>query len=228
MPRTPSRLATWVLGLVALFMPLGRAVECFGQADDGEAKPISGEQQTTIVPGRLAPSRSFRPILIPDDRKAELVRGMVPVRKADFLDKWRRLQLMDQSRRIEARVESSVYRATLQGNTWIDGEAELVVESIQKDQAVMLPLGRVSLALSNARWAKEKHNPPHWGASRNGDSWLLVEGRREFLFDWSFRGVGNAVGETEFRFELPASLNNTLELTTPAGVQLRSNAGIVR
>ena len=207
----------------------GQAAGANDGAADGSTR-LSGAENRAIDSGAesTGQTRSFRPILIPDERKAELVRDMVPIRKDLFLEKWRRLQLANRAKPIEARIKSAVYRANLEGDTWIDGEAQLKVESIRADSPAMLPLGRISLALSNARFVDEQFNPPEWGAAPDGNSWLSVEGRGEFLIDWSFRGVRNAVGETEFEFELPASLNTTLELTAPAGVELRSDAGIVR
>lgn len=169
--------------------------------------------------------KSYRPILVPDSRKADLVRGHVPIRKERFHRLWSKLAARREAARMQSRVTQAVYDATLQDDGWVNGNAALNVEPLAGDDS-LLTMGRLSLAGRNWRW-REQNDPPVIGADAQGRIHLLTPQTDVFEFDWTLRGEETAVGETEFVFRLPPTLSSVLQLTTPPGVSLRCESGIV-
>jgi hypothetical protein len=112
-------------------------------------------------------------------------------------------------------VTSAAYRATLVDPDLLRGEARLQI-SRTGDQAVLISLAPLSLAISEPRW--DDDTKATIGVRPSGKQALLVDRDGTLIFDWSLRGRRDSAGSLLFALELPASALGHLDLEVPASI----------
>ncbi len=216
--RAMIRASVWLL----LFASLGGA---WPHVDTTRAQDAHDESTATIAD---APTLRFRRVYVPQDLKAELVRGYIPVKEEEFQ---RLLKLLQSSAaapvEADARIVQAEYFARLDHNQLVAGEARLDVAH-QSDATVALSLDSCGLAITDPVWQESPPRPATLGLAADGKLSVLVEQPAQLFFPWSLRGTRDPIGTVDFDVRLPACPTNSLTLDLPAGSVPIVDRGIVR
>ena len=113
-----------------------------------------------------------------------------------------------------AAVTSARYRARLEGDRLVDGEAELAIAHLAEGDAA-LPLEPWSLALDAARWVDDPSRPVRLGATDEGKLVAVVDRPGRLHLTWSLRVPRDAAGVRSFLWEAPAGPASSLTLDLP-------------
>src|SRR3954462_7958371 len=96
---------------------------------------------------------TFRRVYVPEDSLNTQIRGLLPMKRAEFE---RRIELLQAAGRsiagqAPARIAEAAFRARLSGHTMVDGTAELYIVK-DGDEPVFLALEPCNLMLESAAW----------------------------------------------------------------------------
>ncbi|NQT12077.1 MAG: hypothetical protein HQ582_04985, partial [Planctomycetes bacterium] len=125
-----------------------------------------------------------------------------------------------------AAVVSAVYKARLEGDALVDGDAALEVVHSAEGRVTM-PLDPCGLAIDGPSWAGDGEPAALVGLGVDKGLEVLVERAGRLGFDWSLRGHRDAAGEITFQWEVPACPSNQLVLELPERVVPLPEHGIV-
>src|SRR5436305_620854 len=144
------------------------------------ADRVAAMLQLVLVGGLTAdetPSPlTFRRVYVPEDSLNTQIRGLLPMKRAEFE---RRIELLHAAGRsiavqAPARIEEAAFRARLSGQQLVDGTAEL---NIVKDgeEPVFLMLEPCNLMLESAAWTAPAPRPAVLGVDAAGQLRCVVE-----------------------------------------------------
>jgi hypothetical protein len=174
------------------------------------------------------PPLRFRRVYVPQDLKAELVRGSIPVKEEEFQ---RLLKLLQSSSaapaEADARIIQAEYSARLEQDELVAGEARLDVAH-QSDAAVSLSFDSCGLAIADPVWEETPPRPAIIGLAADGKLNVLVEKPSRLVFPWTLHGTRDPFGAVDFDVRLPACPTNKLTLDLPAGTTPIVDRGLVR
>ena len=172
-----------------------------------------------------APLR-YRRVLVPEQEVDRVVRGLLPMRRDEFD---RRLRLLEAAagtgQASSARIASATYRARLEGDALVGGQAELVITH-DSTGPVLLDLAEVDLALRDARWSGAGGRAAQLGIDQAGKLGCLVEESGTLSASWSLQGQREQRGDLSFQFHLPPCPLTQMVLTLPPDLTLRAQGAI--
>jgi hypothetical protein len=198
---------------------------------------VVGPQLVGAQPGpsSLAPAVDtqrplrFRRVLVPQKAIADFTRGSMVMKREEFDRFLDRLGEGDRSPPgHKGWIRSAEYQATFSAGELVSGLAVLNIEHPSLAPA-LLSLAPCGLAMGAATW----HRPEAVlgatvGTHATGDLVVLVPASGGQLhFPWSLRGETNSWGETRFELLLPQAPINRFILDLPAGIEPRSDRGLI-
>jgi hypothetical protein len=135
-----------------------------------------------------------------------------------------------------ATLSSAVYRATLRGEQFSGGTAEL---EIKRKSSVEGPattewvrLSPCSLALGTPTWkptgTQTTAEVATWGQDDKGELLLAAPKDGTLQLPWSLRGRRDERSQVKFEFDLPPAARQRLELRLPRQLRLTSETATVR
>ncbi len=175
------------------------------------------------------PPLRFRRVYAPADRLKDWPRDnlrYVPVDAAEF----ERLAALAQAQAGEAALPpcplaEARYRARLEGDTLVDGEAVLRFAPAPSHRARWV-LEPWNPAVSEALWTTNPPEPATLLAAGDGKLAVLAHPSRSLRLLWSLRGTRDPEGMLEFAFHLPPCPLARLELDLPKDLQPVIESGL--
>lgn len=181
-------------------------------------------------PAEAPPGVSVRRIYAPADRMDQWPLGAqryLPVEAGEFERLLRAAQAAgsgpDPS--LAVRIVQAEYRARLDGEQLVDGQAELRIGTSNPGGG-LLGLGACSLAISQPTWIAPNAGPAVMGLSSRGGAALVVGRSGQLGFGWSLRGRTDESGSVHFPFQLPPSPVSRLVVDLPPGASFVADRGI--
>ena len=180
--------------------------------------PASGEESSS--------SLRYRRVFVPQEQLDEHVRGLLPLKRDEFERRVAEAAAAagPQERAAEVRLEQAEYRARLVGEQLVDGRAELTV-SLAGEQATLLALHPLNLALASAVWDGETDQPATVGQGPDGRLACLVPQSGRLHLEWSLRGSRQQQAIV-LELKLPVAPINRLHLELPADCDLAAEPGM--
>lgn len=178
----------------------------------------------------------IRKVYVAQEDVESEIRGLLPLRRREY----ERLSaaLQDAARADAAPpgaiVENATYRATLRGDQFSAGTAELEIKrqppSATDSPTAWARLSPCSLALGTLNWKSNQTatEAATWGQNEAGALLLAVPEDGTLQFPWSIRGRRDERGRVKFEFDLPPAARQRLELRVPRQLQLTSDNTSVR
>lgn len=127
---------------------------------------------------------------------------------------------------LAVRLTSAEYRARLEGEQFVDGRAELHVET-STPSGGLLPWNGTDLALSQPAWKTPRAAPAILGLAPASAAALLVERSGTLAVHWSLRGRADDDGSILFPLQLPPCAVNRLVLDLPDTATCTPDHGIL-
>lgn len=193
---------------------------------------LGGAALSRAADGPPPPAESplrFRRVYAPADRLKDWPRDnlrYVPVDAEEF----ERLAASAQARAAQAALPTcplaeADYRARLEGDTLVDGEAVLRFTPFLRGGG-RWTLEPWNLAVSEALWAATPPRPAPLVAAGDGKLAVLSDPSGELRLTWSLRGWRDPSGIREFEFNLPPCPLARLVLDLPKDVQPVAESGV--
>ncbi len=177
--------------------------------------------------GAVTPLR-YRRVLVPEQEVDRVVRGLLPMRRDEFD---RRIQLAGTAildgQASSPRIASATYRARLDGNALVGGQAELAITHDASSPA-LLDLAPMDLAIRDARWPDVSGRAAQLGVDQAGKLVCLVEEGGTLSASWSLQGQRDQRGDLSFQFHLPPSPLTQMILALPADLVLSAEGAIAQ
>jgi len=174
----------------------------------------------------------FRRVLVPEQDIDQVVRGLLPMRRAEFERRITLAQAAGQRGASPSHIASARYSARLDGNALVDGQMELTVLH-QGPSAALLELAPADLAIHEARWtqsgegeAQPAEREAQLGIDPTGKLVCRVSQSGTLSASWSLSGQRDHRGELVFQFRLPPSPHHELTLELP-GEQVLTAEGAI-
>jgi hypothetical protein len=127
---------------------------------------------------------------------------------------------------LAARLASAEYRARLDGEQLVEGQAEWVVET-SAPRGGLLTLAGINLAMAQPAWITPQAGPAALGLAPGRAAALLVEKPGKLGFRWSLRGTADEEGAIQFQVQLPPCPANRLILDLPDNVACAPDRGLL-
>ncbi len=170
------------------------------------------------------PPLSFRRVFAPADRIGDLPRGnqrLVPI-EAEVFEKLIESQRDESTRPDEqtrARLERSVYRATLSADGLLTGDLEWVLSG--SSPQARLTLAPCQAGCSSFTWS-DGASPPWIGTNSQGQLVVMPRQDGTLKAKWQMRARSQTAEEWTFDFAWPSCVQSTFELDLPASWQVYS------
>ncbi len=197
----------------------------------GLAGLLSGPAVITAQPPPSPEEVSYRLIHAPWERIFELTEGREEYRKMTREDFFAHVRAVQQALPIPVAtgvsLRQATYTARLEGDAFVDGQAEWEIESLPEKLATF-PLETMDLAIETAAWTSPEAGPATIGSTPRGELVLLVPQSGTLQLSWSRRAAEQRPDELLFAFQLPPAPTSRMELTLPSEYVLSSPHGIVR
>jgi hypothetical protein len=127
---------------------------------------------------------------------------------------------------LNVRLTSAEYRARLEGEQFVDGRAELRVET-SSPAGGLLSWNGTDLALTQPAWVAPQAGPAILGLAPASAAALLVERSGKLNVRWSLRGRADDDGSIQFPLQLPPCASSRLVLDLPDTAACTPDHGIL-
>jgi hypothetical protein len=174
---------------------------------------------------------AVRRVYAPADRLTEWPLGTeryLPLEAAEFerLLAAARASATGPDAALAVRLTAAEYRARLEGEQLVDGQAELQVESTAPAGG-LLPWGGTDLALTQPAWIAPQPAPAVLGLAPASPAALVVERSGKLTARWSLRGRADDDGSIQFSLQLPPCAASRLVLDLPDTAVCTPDRGIL-
>lgn len=183
------------------------------------------------VQGQAPSPLAVRRVYAPADRMPQWPMGQqryLPIDAAEFerLLTSARASSTGPDAGLAVRLSSAEYRARLEGEQLVDGQAEWTVET-STSQGGLLPLSGTNLALAQPGWIAPRPGPAAIGLGPGSAAALVVEGPGKLGLRWSLRGVADEDGSIQFQLQLPPCPASRLILDLPDAALCTPDRGVL-
>ena len=169
---------------------------------------------------------SYRRIFVPQEDLPTQVRGLLPLKRAEFDRRIAAARDFDPGEPAGLRISRAEYTARLEGQDLVGGEALLDVATTAGKEG-LLSLEPCNLALSGGLWQETPPRRAVLGIGARNVLSLQVTRPGRLLLPWSRRGQLAEGGGMEFDLSLPPASLQRLRLHLPADLQLTATDGLV-
>lgn len=197
-------------------------------ASESDAAQVAEDAAKDALLGESEDGLAFRRVFVPADRSDLWPRDgqrYLPIDRAEFK---RLVELARRSGRPAGggRVERAIYQARLQGDSLLEGQAELTIEKADAPTSVV-PLDACNLEIHAPVWQDGSNDDAILGVTAGAGTGLLVDRSAAVSFTWSADAEQDKQEGRVFHLRWPPSVSKQLALRLPPGKTPAVDSGVV-